>query len=59
MKKEYISPEVLIESFETQREMLFNISNNTTVGAGSSLAPDYYEEEDDEDWGDEAATGGY
>ena len=44
---------MLIVSFKTQKEMLFNVSNGTKVGAGDSLSPDYYDEEDDEDWGDE------
>ena len=59
MKKEYISPEMLAVEFSTAASMLFNVSNGTTVGAGSSEAPGYdYEEEDDEEWEDDAPRRG-
>lgn len=59
MKKEYISPEMLAVEFSTAASMLFNVSNGTTVGAGSSEAPSYgYDEEDEEDWEDEAPRRG-
>ena len=59
MKKEYISPEMLAVEFSTAASMLFNVSDGTTVGAGSSEAPGQYnDEEDEEDWEDEAPRRG-
>lgn len=56
MKKEYISPEMLAVEFKTAASMLFNVSNGTQVGAGSSEAPSYgYDDEDDEEWEDDEA----
>ena len=45
---------MLAVEFSTAASMLFNVSNGTTVGAGSSEAPSYgYDEEDEEDWEDD------
>ena len=57
MKKTYISPEMLMLGFQAQSEMMFVVSDGTTVGAGNSLSPEY-NEEDEEDWGDEDPANG-
>ena len=57
MKKEYISPEMLVVEFVTKESMLnlgMTSDPNQSVGAGSSLAPGQYnDEEDEEDWEDD------
>ena len=61
MKKEYISPEMLTVSFDTASLMQITITSdpNQSVGAGSSLAPGLYndDEEDEEDWDDAPRRG--
>ena len=56
MKKEYISPEMLTVAFDTASLMQIAITSDPdeSVGAGSSLAPSYDGDEDDEEWEDEA-----
>ena len=55
MKKEYISPEMLTVAFDTASLMKIAITSDPdqSVGAGSSLAPSYDGDEDDEEWEDE------
>ncbi len=55
MKKEYISPEMLTVAFDTASlmQIAFTSDPDQSVGAGSSLAPSYDGDEDDEEWEDE------
>ena len=56
MKKEYVNPELRVVRVHTAA--LLNESlpfKEGTAGAGSSVAPGY-DLEDDEDWGDEEET---
>ena len=49
---------MLAVEFSTAASMLFNVSDGTTVGAGSSEAPGQYnDEEDEEEWDDAPRRG--
>ena len=59
MKKEYISPELLVVAFDTASTMMVAVTSSTTATPGESLAPGQYnDEEDEEDWEDEAPRRG-
>jgi hypothetical protein len=54
MKKEYISPELLVVAFDTASTMMVAVTSSTTATPGESLAPGQYnDEEDEEDWEDD------
>ena len=58
MKKVYLNPEMTELGYEPTLLQSASALNQSGGKPSGSLAPDY-DEEDDEDWGDEAATGGY
>ena len=54
MKKEYISPELLVVAFDTASTMMVAVTSSITATPGESLAPGQYnDEEDEEDWEDD------
>ena len=55
MKKVYISPEMLDMGFQTEGILAMSIKEGSAT-KNDILAPDY-DEENDEDWGDDAAAG--
>ena len=58
MKKEYINPEMTVLGYEPTLLQSASTLNQSGGKPSGSLAPDYGEE-DDEDWGDDAAAAGY
>lgn len=59
MKKEYISPELLVVAFDTASTMMVAVTSSETATPGESLAPGQYDdEEDDEEWEDDAPRRG-
>ena len=58
MKKEYISPELLVVAFDTASSMMVAVTSSTTATPGESLAPGQYnDEEDEEEWEDAPRRG--
>lgn len=49
MKKTYLIPEISVYHLELQKSVLLPVSDTTTVGPGSSLAPQIEDFEDDLD----------
>jgi len=56
MKKEYINPEMTVLGYEPTLLQSASALNQSGGKPSGSLAPDY-DEENDEDWGDDAAAG--
>ena len=55
MKKEYISPELLVVEFVTKESMLnLGVKSGETATINDALAPGQYnDDEDEEDWEDD------